>query len=248
MESRSLWQQALLLLSTFLLFHGGQALPRRPKHHVFREKQWFKFVTRPDIIAPKWNINVKDEKAVSPGYWFIAPYAMLHQKQQGEPWVGPYIYDGKGELVWSGIPTFERYNIFDFRVQDVGGQNMITVIKKSEDAGLIYDNSYHLYKRVDWPGFYNTSNMHDFTITGNGTRALVMTKAHFNASQELLRPVGFNGSYCDVNGNGLKELDITGPEPKTIFTWNATDHIGLDETTFPRVNPTHACEGGWDIQ
>lgn len=48
------------------------------------EEDFFHFVTRPDIRALKWNITVYDDTALAPGYWFIAPYALLGQKQRGE--------------------------------------------------------------------------------------------------------------------------------------------------------------------
>ena len=62
------------------------------------EADYFHFVTRSDIRALKWDISVYDERAISSGYWFLAPYALLGQKQRGEAWIGPYIYDGKGDL------------------------------------------------------------------------------------------------------------------------------------------------------
>ena len=40
------------------------------------------FVTRPDIEAPKWNIQTYDADALQKGfYWFIAPYLKLEQNQ-----------------------------------------------------------------------------------------------------------------------------------------------------------------------
>ncbi len=35
-----------------------------------------KYVTRPDIVSPRWQINYhdKDRSKIAPGYWFVAPY------------------------------------------------------------------------------------------------------------------------------------------------------------------------------
>lgn len=58
---------------------------------------------RPDIEAPKFNITIYDPSKVSPGYWFVPSYDFLDQKAQtGGRWCAPHIYDGRGELVWSG--------------------------------------------------------------------------------------------------------------------------------------------------
>lgn len=58
---------------------------------------------RPDIEALKWNIKVYDESRVTPGYWFVEPYDLLDQSiPNGGKWTAPMIFDGKGELIWSG--------------------------------------------------------------------------------------------------------------------------------------------------
>lgn len=189
-------------------------------------------------------MNVTEPESISPGYWFIAPYKNLHQKQRGARWVGPYIYDRTGELIWSGTPVFDRFNIFDFRMVQINGEDMLTAIYKREDAGVILDNSYQIQRVVDWPGIYNSSNMHDFTVSSDGQRALVLTKRHHNISGS---PVDIQGE-CYVHSNGLRELDISGSTPKTLFSWNATDHIGLDETTYGTRKMEKQCRTGWDIQ
>src|ERR1700761_7729516 len=44
-----------------------------------KDDKFHRFVSRPDIGAPKWNVKIHDPDAVSPGYWFVAPYAKLEQ-------------------------------------------------------------------------------------------------------------------------------------------------------------------------
>jgi hypothetical protein len=49
---------------------------------LFTSAQWehgnsdalFNFVTRPDLKAPKWEIEVYDSEKLSDGYWFVSPY------------------------------------------------------------------------------------------------------------------------------------------------------------------------------
>lgn len=60
----------------------------------------FHFVSRPDLKAPKWNIEVYDEDVLCPGYWFLAPHKALRQlKEAGDDgWIGPTICNQDGEL------------------------------------------------------------------------------------------------------------------------------------------------------
>ena len=67
-------------------------------------ENFFHFHSRPDIVAPRWEIWMYDKKAVSPGYWFIAPYGDVGAIDRGSAWVGPFIYDMKGQVVWAGKP------------------------------------------------------------------------------------------------------------------------------------------------
>lgn len=210
------------------------------------EADYFHFVTRPDIRAFKWQITTYNEHAIAPGYWFIAPYELLGQKERGEPWIGPYIYDGKGELVWSGAPMFDSFNVFDFRPVEINGQNMFTAIYKREDAGVIVDNKYEIQQMVHWPGGYDAANMHEFSVFDDGRKVVVLTLEHQQLGQKKSQELGYNGS-CAVNTNGLLELDITMPSPSVLFNWSWIDHGYLDEIVYPtHPDVEKECTNGWD--
>ena len=210
------------------------------------EADYFHFVTRPDIRALKWDITIYDESTISPGYWFIAPYALLGRKQRGEAWIGPYIYDGKGDLIWTGARLFDNFNIFDFRPTEIRGENMLTAIYKREDAGVILDNSYRIRQMVQWPGGHDAANMHEFTLFDNGTKALMLTASNQHLSGPSVRKLGHKGD-CMVNADGLIELDITTSPPTTLFNWSFVDHMSLDETTYPtQLDVDKECRDGWD--
>lgn len=93
-----------LLLPLTALAASHDELPRdkrRPAQpFAGQDGSYFKFVTRPDIKAPVWSIEVLNKTAVAPGYWFVAPYEIVTQETPGDAWVGPHIYDSSGELVW----------------------------------------------------------------------------------------------------------------------------------------------------
>lgn len=65
---------------------------------IGRKEDFFNFRTRPDLLAPRWNITIHDEKALAPGYYAVAPYKQLSITKRGEAWIGPHIYDQEGEL------------------------------------------------------------------------------------------------------------------------------------------------------
>ena len=212
---------------------------------------FYEFVTRPDIAAPKWNVKIYDEEALSPGYWFVAPYKDLKQESYSA-WNGPHIYDGHGELIWSGSPMFQHYNTYDFRAAEVEGKQMITLITHKDEAGFIIDETYQVRKTVsmtsevsEWAAKHlrpeRTANMHEFYVMANGTRALMLTKVFEKSSVEESKTIGFDGN-CAAHWEGFKEVDLT--TDKVLFEWNGHGHIGLDENTnFPRPVDS-MCKGG----
>ena len=142
---------------------------------------------------------------------------------------------------------FDHRKSFDLRVADIEGNDMMTVIYPYENAGMILNNNYEVVKRVVYSSNFNYSNMHDFNVIANGERALVLTKeTHKVIPEPWAESVGVDGG-CSVRADGLKELDISGPETKVVFEWNGTDHIGADETTFRPHNFKKMCKSNWDI-
>ncbi|KAK5163037.1 uncharacterized protein LTR77_010971 [Saxophila tyrrhenica] len=261
-QSKEMWCNVVLGVwalqpFTFALSHKhvGRTLPaleieERANGHggedTTTEEDYFHFVTRPDIRAFKWSIQKYDERAVAPGYWFVAPYELLGQKERGAKWIGPYIYNGKGELVWSGAPMFDSFNVFDFRPVEIHEQNMFTAIYKREDAGVIVDNSYQIRKMVQWPGGSDAANMHEFSVFDEGAKVAVLTREMHHASTEKSKVIGYDGE-CSINTDGLLELDISGDSPIPLFNWSWIDHMSLDEITYPtKLDVKKECKEGWD--
>ena len=110
------------------------------------DDEFFTFVTRPDIYAPRWSIDVYSEE-VSPGYWFVAPYEEAIQADSSPPWNAPHIYDSEGELIWSGAPIFNGYTTFDFRVINMLGKPMLSMIAPHEVSSPVQHKFHHQDKR-----------------------------------------------------------------------------------------------------
>lgn len=213
---------------------------------------FFQFRTRPDILAPRWNITTYDPKALAPGYWFVGPYIDIGSRERGEAWLGPHIYDQTGELVWSGAPLFDHFMGHDFRIAQVGGVDMLTVVYSHNNSGVILDKNYRIIRDVGYSDSHMHSNFHDFNVVEDGTRALVLTRdEHTVLSKEKTKVIGFDGE-CIVRGDGMKYLDITTSPPRTLFAWNASDYLELNENFFrpDRGLLDEYCSGKkmWDIQ
>ena len=83
------WLRAILLLLIFCCFNGCLADEdedaEKPREEFDKgDYDFHHFVTRPDIQAPKFNVTIYDEKALAPGYWFVAPYANIHKGGRGK--------------------------------------------------------------------------------------------------------------------------------------------------------------------
>lgn len=207
---------------------------------------FYKFVTRPDIGAPRWDIKIYDEEALAPGYWFLAPYANLGQVSY-PLWNGPHIYDQQGELVWSGAPMFDHRNTHDFKTTMMDDQPMMTLIKTDDahEAGVIMDNTYNIDRRIDMRGNLDDANMHDFTVRDNGKKALFLTAK--TGEQYDINFGGYKGP-CYIGWQGFRELNLE--SGINVFKWNAMDHIPLNESTKMEGTVEEQCldkHDGWDI-
>ena len=204
------------------------------------------FVTRPDIKAPRWSITVYNKTLLAPGYWFVAPYASLKQDERRPAWVGPHIYDQSGGLIWSGSPTFRRWNAFDFGVTTVEGQQMLSLLYSHDNSGVILDDRYQIHKSVALGESNDVSHMHEFNVIDDGSRALVTTKTFQNASIGLSQTVGFDGE-CFAKYEGFRELDLVHDTSQSLFEWRPEDHIGLLESTFKPAPVEEMYTKGWDL-
>jgi hypothetical protein len=199
---------------------------------------------RPDLDAPRWDVKVYNEDALAPGYWFLSPYGIVAQIDNNKAYVGPHIYDSKGELVWSGAPSFDGWDVFDFKVSNVGGKDMLTGLHPHENRGFIINNKYENHAEVDTGITKVTMNMHDFEIVDNGTRALYLNKDRKEISVENSLAVGFDG-HCKAEFTGFQERDLKTGD--ITFTWSPENRIGLDESTMRTPHIENACTGeAWD--
>lgn len=215
---------------------------------------YFQYVTRQDIQAPTWNILRNNKTLLAPGYWFIAPYEEKTQEVPGGKFIGPHIYDGDGELIWSGTPFFGHWNVFDFTVANVSGQPHLAMQDWHGQRGVILDSSYEIWKTAPMLAAGDTfQNMHAFHVVDDGKKALPLNVRHWDAPAEnSIRDVGYNGT-CKVGYQGFRELDLTKPGTPIVFEWEPKEHVSLNESTYIKYNgkdydgtAKDMCIRGWD--
>ena len=217
--------------------HFAEIDPNASNH----QKKFQSFVTRPDIDAPRWDVTIYDEEALAPGYWFVAPYTDPAPNRRGGNWVGPHIYDGKGQLIWSGVPMFKGYNAFGFRMSNFNGEDMLSMVYRHQDA-IIMDNHYEIHTKAHVEEGFDL-NMHEFNIVDNGTRLLLMRTVGKKTTRENSASIDFDGK-CNVRFYGFEERDGTTLEP--VFTWLSEGVVPLDDSSAVQNPVKKRCSDGWD--
>lgn len=131
-------------------------------------------------------------------------------------------------------------NVEDFRISNVRGELMMTMMDQKAGEGWIFDNHYEVREEHDFTHF----NSHEFNFIDNGTKVLVVNSDRREASEEDSESIGFDGR-CSVDFDFFQELDVTNDwEP--LFVWESYGHIGLDESTLTDKAVNNRCGGGWD--
>jgi hypothetical protein len=184
---------------------------------------------RPDIEAPRWESKVYNEAALAPGYWFVSPYGIVAQTSNEHQYVAPVIYDSiSGELVWNGGREVDYFNIFSLKVAQFQDQQMLSFLQPAESQGVIMNNHYAPVRHVRVGTIGVTSNMHDFQIVDDGTKALYMTSSDKKVSLDRSRAFeGYDGE-CRVIFAGIEERDLETDE--ITFSWNSEGHVKFDES------------------
>lgn len=191
---------------------------------------------------PLFNITHNDPSRVTPGFWFVAPYANIHQERQRSKYyqacsTGPAIYDSNGELVWTGACQLRNSNACDLRVthDEDGREQLSLLIMGYEDGfdafGSIMDTSYRRTLDFQVPGDELRINMHELVVVDGGRSALYLT--HKTTKMDLRHLNLEDGRTAGwVTVPGFREVDLaTG---RTNFEWFSLGHISeLESSTFP---------------
>jgi hypothetical protein len=194
---------------------GPRVEPPRPGGTVQR------FRTRPDLQPPAITVTKGSRE---PGYVFLAP-------KRGRGADGPVIVDRRGKVVWAHEAP-EGEQALDFRVQRYQGKPVLTWwegglnIGVGWGDGVVYDESYREILRVRAGNGYQ-ADLHEFLLTDRGTALMII----YDYVQRDLSAAGGPERGVVIDGV-VQEIDLrTG---LVRFEWHSLDHIGLDESRWPK--------------
>ncbi|MEV4621621.1 arylsulfotransferase family protein [Asanoa sp. NPDC049573] len=182
------------------------------------------FHTRPDLAIPV--VDVRTTGPTAGGLVFLTPAA-------GGGGRGPLLVDGAGQPVWFRQVTGPGVIAVDARVQQLGGEPVLTWWEGTIDPKygigsgefVIVDRAYKEIRRLRSPG-PTPADQHDLLITARGS-AIFFCYEPVGAD---LRSVGGPADAALVDCV-LYEVDVaTG---KILFRWRGRDHIGVDESYAP---------------
>ncbi|KAI1147217.1 ASST-domain-containing protein [Nemania diffusa] len=197
----------------------------------------FKFVTRPDLMSPKFNITYHHREQIAPGYWFVTPFKFIGHGLDDVKWVpcqmGPMIYDGDGELVWSGACQFNQRIMYDLFPIEFGGQTVLkAIVMRSEfpvpdcGAGLYINQNYEMVHNFFIDGENSHVNIHEFNYIAHRNTTLVTTRRPRQWSGHAL---GLMEDLVWIDSNGFRAYDMT--TGNITFQWHAEYHLSLEEST-----------------
>ncbi|KAK5110420.1 hypothetical protein LTR85_001030 [Meristemomyces frigidus] len=215
----------------------------------------FNFVTRPELRAPRFNVTVYDANRVTPGYWFVAPYASIVQQTQPKRYyqacqTGPAIYDGAGNLVWSGACEFRNQNTCDFRPFRSNGSDHLSAILYGweldrKGRGIIMDSSYEVSHSINVPRAERSMNMHEMQMANDGKTAMYIIHKSDWVDISELSPFGIQEEAGWVFNIGFREVEIdTG---KALFEWWALDHVPLSTSSVEIDGLDGPPPAGWNF-
>ncbi|KXL45997.1 hypothetical protein M433DRAFT_154042 [Acidomyces richmondensis BFW] len=216
------------------------------------------FVTRPEIRAPRYMVAKHHPEAISPGYWFVTPYSHFDDQPRTSRrehipcQTGAHIYDGDGNLVWSGACMYGNRNIFGFMPVDLNGVQHLSFhlphevlredlpMREKVAAGVLLNNQYIEVSRTVLKE-RRALDFHEFNIQPGGQSVLLSTTWDAKRSAPEIGQ-GERRLYV----YGFQEIDLnTGA---VTFDWDPLAHdVLLNESCDAKGLSKHANTRSWDF-
>lgn len=178
---------------------------------------------RPDIYAPSLYITRHDDSLITPGYIFLAPYQTFQ--------AGIYIYDNRGNLVYSGFAATGGGPSHNFHVCDAGGTDRLCYITGSQNDGyvrgygIVMDDTFTTTTSIKSGGGVANFDEHEFNVVDDGKNVLMT----------LYNPQPYDMSAWNVtNGQGwiincfFQKLEIG--TNRLLFEWSSLDHVSPNQS------------------
>ncbi|KAF9636611.1 putative Arylsulfotransferase protein [Lasiodiplodia theobromae] len=200
------------------------------------------FLSRPDITPPELDITVYKPEAITPGYFFLAPW----RRPRGGPDHGPYIYDNDGNLVWSGAASFGGINAYNPHVCQHNSKDHLCFFQGegrlgyAKGVGMVLDSSYDLVKMVKPSGSLSgTADMHEFQLADDGRTALMTI---YQTVPYDLSPFGITGGFGWIVEAVFQEVAVDTGE--VVFEWRSLDHEETSPLHGEKILPGNTLVGG----
>lgn len=131
----------------------------------------------------------------------------------------------------------------DFKVENLQGEDVLTMLYAVEGYGVIVDKHYNIKENVTIGVPGKTLNMHGFHVSDNGQHFLFVNRNVTTADRKVSATVPFEGE-CKLTTDGFREVDArTG---KTLFEWDSTGRIAFNESTLDLESVEDRCSQFWD--
>ncbi|KAJ5682606.1 hypothetical protein N7462_005771 [Penicillium macrosclerotiorum] len=201
--------------------------------HALAEETAF-FKSRPDIYPPVFHIEHSEPDKLAPGYIFITPYEAQNP--------GPYIFDNKGELVWSGWGVSGPGNAHGMHVCKYKGADHLCFFQGNQQKGycrghgVILDNQYRIVRSVQPGGGMASSDMHEFLPINDGKTALMTV---YQQRQFDMTPWNVKTGVGWLMESVFQEVDVE--TSKVLFEWRSLDHV---DPSMSYTYPAHTDTSG----
>ncbi|KAJ5664478.1 hypothetical protein N7507_005209 [Penicillium longicatenatum] len=192
------------------------------------------YKSRPDIYPPIFKVEHSDQSKLAPGYIFITPYEAQNP--------GPYIFDNKGELVWSGWGVSGPGNAHGFHVCKYKGADHLCFFQGNQQKGycrghgIIMDNTYRIARSVQPGGGMASSDMHEFMPINDGKSALMTV---YQQRQFDMTPWNIKTGVGWLMESVFQEVDVE--TSKVLFEWRSLDHV---DPSMSYTYPAHTDTSG----
>jgi hypothetical protein len=192
------------------------------------------YLSRPDLRVPALNVTIQD--GYSEGYIFIAPFDNTQ--------TAPYIFDKKGNLIWSGYGSTGSGNYHSVKVCTYNGEDHLCMFQGNQHEGyafghgIILNNNYIVVASVTTGQDAPSIDMHEFNVINGGETALVT--AYEIVKYDL-------SAYNITDGQGwvlqgvFQEVNVSSGD--IIFSWSSLDFVPLSES-YIRPNTTDVSGDG----
>ncbi|KIX09280.1 uncharacterized protein Z518_00359 [Rhinocladiella mackenziei CBS 650.93] len=194
------------------------------------------YKSRPDIYAPFLNISLFDEDAVTPGYIFLGPYQTFQE--------AIYIYDNRGNLVYSGFGSTGGGPSHNFHVCSVDGTDHLCFITGAQNDGyvrgyaVILDDSLTTRTSIHSQGGLANFDEHEFHVLDDGTSLFTLYQPeHYD-----LTDYDITAGQGWIMNNFFQHIELG--TKRLLFEWSALDHVPLSES-FVMPNSTEVSGTGF---